>query len=968
MGNINSITDTQNSYIVPTGITLTDNIEHFNQLYKYIFSKLDGFKAYSYREQNFYYEFDDPRKDERAIKLTRAGRPMCGEITIMNLLNFLLFNKKTKQIDFNYLPEITQRENKDLTDFYKQYNVLSEYNKKSALISKFFSFMIDIPFEIISGIDDLYSIRSFERDYGDYNIPCVYRYNTIENKGGKTFIKNGVELRVTYFNLLRVLSFILKLDGELELRKLEENRNDDTFVKNALKEIIKLFQNPDIETITKDYTILFDKDDPIYSYSNPIEIGIYGANLKLSAHSEFNLISNTRKNFRKIKKLFTGYKIILNKINYTKENPVDIYSSIFFAIFKENNIYSEINFKYIPENYIIKFLNVLHLDFDDLYIPGSIIIELINFKKTNTLKIIFDKFNFLKKFYSLYLNYLIVNGIEFDINEYLKKYFLKYTKLSSYLFSDIINYNNIQIVKNIIDAKKNRIDYSLESIKTQEMFDLLDSTIDPKINKIKLYHQKIVGSIFNNKSTKFDFIDSTIFRKILKKNIEFYKNYIFGWTNISKNFIEKISTLDSVRDIITPKILSTNISSYKMLKIIKLKLPYYKFESDDNLKMLISNNYKRLIGVGIYDRNKIRIEKIEEQLDTLNLLCAVAEINKNLFLEQILCEIIDFRTNKNKSTDNSPVIISKTHLLSEYINHKFYEKFSDIFNSLNIYSNEYVYLCQPIFKLLSYQMKDEILKVNFKKIKDKSEIKIIKNIIEEYPKLYEKNMTLYSINMYKIYGSTYLPKIRSITRGNIKSSTHQFIFTSYNINNINLKKLLVGYYGTDEFTDFLINDITSEKLSSDDMILTDILYRYYEIGHDSIITFIASDISKKNSKYTKEYICKNMIKLLNVVISRINFTTSPDIAKRVYLVILKLCNTIRIKNRFLIKCLKNIINVDKLIIPDTIHKIKRTIDQVIKTSLEVEEGIYIKDRTFKSLVDIFNNEDLKTIVKKLGMK
>lgn len=968
MGNIENNIEVYDSYISPRPKPFTiTNVERFNVLYKYIFSKLDGFKAYGYREENLYYYFDDPRKDKDAIKLTKAGRPMCGEVTILNFLNFLLFNKTTKKIDFNYLPKITQKDNTALTDFYKKYNDLSEYNKNKQLISEFFSFMINIPFEIINGIDDVISIGAFNRDYGDFNIPCIYRYNTVVNKGGKTFIDNGVELRVTYYNLLRVLSFILKLDGELELRKLEENRLDDVFIKNALKEIIKLFQNPHILNILKDYKIIYDREDHIYSYSHPIDIEIHGATLKLSAHSEFNLISNAHKNFRKIKKLFpkSTYYIMLNRITYTKEDPVDIYTSIFFALFKENNIYSEINFKYIPEEYIIKFLNILHVDFDDLYIPSSIILDLLILKRSKILQIIFDKFNFPKQFYHLYLNYLIVNGCDFDIKKYLKKYFLKYNILTPQLFTNVIDYNNIEIVKDIIDNKQNNLKYDLWAIKTQEMFNLLDSTINSKTNKIDLYTEKIVNSIINNKSIKLEFLDSEIFKRILTVNIDFFKEYIFRCNNISKNLIEKISKLKSIKKIITPKILFTNIASYKIFELIKIKLPFYDFKNEDNLRMIISNNYKRLIGTGIYTSGFLPHEKIEDQIDILNLLCSMAENNKNLFLEQILCEIIAFR--KNNLTDNSPVITSKTHLLSAYISHKFYEKFSEIFNSLNVYSNEYVYLCQPIFKLLTYKIKNDILDVNFKKLKDKSEIEITKKIIEEYPKLYEKNMESYLSNMYKIYGSSYLPEIRTIIKGTVHQTSHHFIINSYIKRKIPLDILLIAYYGTDELTDFLITHFTVARLSSEISLLYKILKRYNDIGDDLSLNISIRDISKKNSKYTKEYICKNMIKLLNVIITRIDVTIDPTIIPQLHTIIVKICDNINMENKFLIKCLKNIINADKLYNSDNIHIIKRHIDRQIKTILEIE-GINIKSMPFNSIVKLFKNEDLNTIVKKLGMK
>lgn len=968
MGNIKSSKDIDNSYITVQPSQFGDiSKQIFNTLYKYIFTKMNGYKAYSYREENFYYYFNDPRKDEKASKVTQAGRPMCGEITIMNFLNFLLFNETEKKIDFNYLPQITQRENKELTNFYKKYNDISQYNKNPELISNFFGFMINIPVEMISGIDNLNVKRYFDRDYGDYNIPCIYRYHTTKNIGGKDFINEGVELRVTYFNLLRILSFILKLDGDLELRKIEENRNNDTFIKNSLLEIIKLFQNPNITNITKDYTISYDKDDPIYSYYNPIEITLSGATISLAGHSEFNLTSITNKNFRKIKKLLMNYQTIFKKINYTKEYPVDIFSSIFFALFKENNIYSEINFKYIPEEYIIKFLNILHIDLDNLYIPYNIIKDLIEYKKTKVLRVIFDKFSFPTRFYHLYLTYLIVNGIDFNINEILKSYFLKYNRVYSDLFTAIISYNNIEVVKNIIDAKRNILKYHLWAIKTKEMFDLLDSSIPPTISKIKFYHIKITSSIFINKPTKFEFIDSTIFKNILKKNIDYYESLIFNDDNVSKDLIEKISKLDpsTVQSIIKPEMIFSNVCGYELLKIVKLKLPYYNYESDENLSLLISNNYKKLISN--QSARMIQGMKIKSQIDILNLLCYTAELNKTLFLEQILCAIFEFR--KNNRNNNSPVILSKTHLLSEYMTHKFYDNFSEIFNSLNIYSFEYAYLCEAIFRSLAFEIKAEILKVKFKKINDKSEIKIIEKIIEEYPKLYEKNLKTYSINMYKLYGSKYLPRLNVIglNKFKINQLRTEFIFESYNRGIIELYMLLNAYYGTDEFTDFLISNLTKEKINTTPIILSLILNRYDKIGLNNDLVKIASNLTKKDSKYTKEYICKNMIKLLNVVILRIDESNARSEVLNINILITRFCNNINQQNTFLIKCIKNIINADKLNDPKNNDKMKAIIDRRIKKNL-IDLGINIVGKGIISLVALFKNEDLNIIVKKLDMK
>ena len=83
-------------------------IELYQSLYQDLFNSLIGFEVRQYTEPDLKKKFIDPRGDKDAQATIGEGRPMCGEVTIMNLLNFLLYNKDTQKIDFTFLPEETK--------------------------------------------------------------------------------------------------------------------------------------------------------------------------------------------------------------------------------------------------------------------------------------------------------------------------------------------------------------------------------------------------------------------------------------------------------------------------------------------------------------------------------------------------------------------------------------------------------------------------------------------------------------------------------------------------------------------------------------------------------------------------------------------------------------------------------------------------------------------------------------------
>ena len=74
-----------------------------------------SFKTFNYIGKNR--KFNDPRGDETANIRTTAGRPFCGEIAILNIINLLLWNSNTKKIEPSYFPDTV---NKPLKDFFSK--------------------------------------------------------------------------------------------------------------------------------------------------------------------------------------------------------------------------------------------------------------------------------------------------------------------------------------------------------------------------------------------------------------------------------------------------------------------------------------------------------------------------------------------------------------------------------------------------------------------------------------------------------------------------------------------------------------------------------------------------------------------------------------------------------------------------------------------------------------------------------
>lgn len=899
--------------------TTTENKEikvKFLEGYQIVFGgKIDGFINYSYRERLLFLNFPDPRGIDPSPTLG-DGRPMCGEVTILNFLNFLLFNKTTKQIDYTYLPDVTKANNLPLTDFYRTYTDIKKYNKDKTLISSFFDFYKHIPFKIIPGIDD--KVDYSERYYSDQFWQCVYKFNKQKSSGADTIIDLGIELRVTYFNMVRVLSYVLKLPAPLDLQTIESRYSDTLFLTNALKEIMLLFNNPDVRDITSEYSL--DKD-PL---AVPLNVVFKGGYLMLGRHSEFHLIKASK--FADIAKKFNSFPTIFNnkrRFSRGKIHPYDVYSSVFLSSMKDNIFYSELNFYMLQEDDLIKFIKILNSDFEELYINPRVIKTVIQTKKFKLANLFFEKFMLSRDSFTFYFKYALDEGISVD--NIMEKYFQKNLRLTYDILTLIIEKNRIDIIKNLISCGKfDKFSYfNFAAIKNQEMFNLIDSLI---VDKGTFYQELLTPLFWNTTANTKDelmiglsFIDNAVFKRLSGK-IPFVHSMLHY--NKIKN-LEIILNKNkeagvNFYEFMLPSDYFTKITTYSVFELIKKNwVDYSTHETKANIELMTRSCLVKLTNPKI---------TINEAFDIIKLLCHIIEIDESIF-ESVFSSVslLDVGVNFNITIDNG---FNCYALINNYLTLYFYNKFAK-------QVSKYILQCKPVCELFIYKIDDRIFDINISKQPD--DIKdIIRKMIDEYPKLFSACSAIYEpillANMGAAWDSsdtnilklnltmddlgpkrgrinpvfliTYYEKFRQVTWDS-PFSWSDFVslndgsdeLTSYIISNLlNKKKLSAAPYGSQDRNLFA-------QVNDSPYILA--LIRSYFGYHSHIITKLSSTLKKSDAKYTEEYISKNLIKVFNyALVQKSAYKPAKD---KLTSVLNSLLRKFRSTEKFMFKLFKSII-------------------------------------------------------------
>ena len=489
--------------------------------YKKIFfsnSIMVGFKNIRY--QGKYRKFEDPRNDPVANTNTKIGRPFCGEIALLNLFNLLLWNSSDKKLISDYLPDTIL---KTVKDFFVKYNKIDDFEKETAYL-EFFNLLENMPFELKDKELQPNIPNHFDRDYGDRNLNCVYRYFTKTETNPPKIIK-GIELRLSYFNLCRVLSYLLNLsEPTLKLEYIQNNLDKET-----LKRLLNNFKNPNIDTILKSYNYLEEYSSDITDLFdvNTKNIKLLTTVINLGSHSEMTEIvdkdtagTSTLKQILKTMGTFYDHK-------YNDDtNIYDIPKAVYVAKLKGNEIFSEIRFDKINDEESIKFFGILK-QVENFDIPVKLIHSLILSDKLLPLKYIFSNFNIYGKYkWSPFIKYLMDKKDDNITLEYIELYLkLSNRKKLNKVFIDLMTKNmDIELFRKIekyIDIKKIRIDF----ISNKELFTLI--TNKPEIKTLidtdpKMFDNYIYGLLsMNDFDTVFSFVKKG---KLEINNVIKYKN------------------------------------------------------------------------------------------------------------------------------------------------------------------------------------------------------------------------------------------------------------------------------------------------------------------------------------------------------------------------------------------------------------------------------------------------------------
>jgi len=533
--------------------------------------------------------FPEPRMQDALTKLDKDKvdkdkvkdliRPFCGEITLLNFINLLLFDTKEKKLKAEYFPDTVSKE---LKDFFNEHNKIEEFEKETVYI-EFYKYLEHIPFTLREE-EKVPRESGYNRDYGDRNLNCVYRYNVLSEET-PIKIEKGIELRLTYFNLCRVLSYILKLkDDTLKLEYIQNNLDEHT-----LKNIIAKFNNPNKQKILDSYKYSTGPEGDIYSI-NLKNIEILKKNILLGPHSEMNALSRDSTGVS-YPSILEGLGTYYDYFNETNDNYYNIPYAMYVSKMKDEDIFKNIRFDLIPYEETIKFLDILKQT-ENIDIPIDVIYKLTKYWNQYNdginfciLKYIFDNFTIIGYAkWILSLNFLLEINSSFSITKVKidKKITMEFLITFLDKFSKISSRNGLS---KIVFEKLAYLDFNL--FKTNKKY----LNIEKIVHVHKINDEKIFDDIFKNMKDK--------------KKIENIHSFLFLYIKFGK-IDDAISKIDELlKESITFKEIFKKIinnlysSKYHLIKSVTEKiqsnlsnliLKYFKLKIEDNIFYLYFDN------------------------------------------------------------------------------------------------------------------------------------------------------------------------------------------------------------------------------------------------------------------------------------------------------------------------------------------------------------------------------------------
>ena len=692
-------------------------------------SNLTNYILYNYNTYNNYV-YKNESKPEKKYEV----EPMCGEITIFNLVNILIYDFTEENINPKLLPETT------LQNFKNFYNKKTNYSFTSSEVYQFISMLHNIEF-----------VKNDE-------IQNIYSHYTKGSREGTDIYLDGYELAPSYITICIILAYIFGYDN-IDMIKINKIINESN--KKELNDLLKnifLFINTDIsKTLVKNLELNNSLAEIKYGYN--ININLEYISEKSNKKLSFILSTNKSHSEINFKNSFT-IDYITDKMNYYKKFNIPI-KQCYYSIIINDNIYESITIS--NSLLIFKLLRNYNINYDNEYNYIKYILSKEKYKhfftdKTDNI-IIYkygDNDNFIKLLYDNYikntdqqknikfiLNSFIKNNYS-DINETIKnkdEAFIKYiienildNNSSIKLFSTDDRYNKyLQFEKfddvnyyiHICDKYKENNDVIINLIEKNASvikFDTVyfDSLINKKISqrisldelypyffmrsKIFTAYNNILYNELINSLNILDYIHNKEY-----KHCEFYDN-------LFKNLYQYIDMLFKYLWFLCDVYISTKYKNYvKEIITITVKSPYISHE------ILIHR-------IVIPDLHKVtNYETIESYLNYIYIyvvVCVLTKLDDTFFYENHIMQIFSYSNAQelyeNKSNEMFNDIIKMCNI-NMYKTEKY--KIFYIFNSNDVIDYFYIIDISSEPNIYNVKYTDDVFLEHFMHIKAENSAK-----------------------------------------------------------------------------------------------------------------------------------------------------------------------------------------------------------------------------------------------------
>jgi hypothetical protein len=573
---------------------------------------------YNFKHTDIYSKIDVPKIDGTV----KSNWPICGEITILNLINLLILNKSTGKLDFTLLPESTIDL---LKDFYKRYDNID--NLKSPLvISEYMQILWNIPFPIIR-IDGIIDTK--------YNVYHEYDGNISEK---------GAEIIPSYENICRILSYIFRLATDIynyegsELKSLNINSN-------TLKEIFEYVKSEYAREMVANYEYNESQDNVTINLKN---LGIITLN---KLHAEYNITQSCNN--------------ILIEMNYYVQNETNLikmplhYGYCGILGFDYIYTYNELSDEFI-DFYIVMINNNFVLNFNTVHIILNYIFD----KKPHEYEQIITKneiYRNLFKYYEDYYQFFWEVQNENLIYRFINKIVLN-TRPNNYIFD--------------ITSKK------MTNIFIKCSLNIISQT---DIEKYKLHFDFLqIFAFFNDTENEFPYFvtikhfgtsEFSTFNVIFEKYDLFLydcnEKFIICFLLDSDTSVEKIINDNMIEKF--PNLL-INLLSYKN---IKTNSSYTKYKNYGNIVIKLINNFRYKL-VPLNSDNILFISQIK--IDDKQIQDNIIE----KYIEYLCTEEINNEICKNFINNYNLILYIKQHN-PIFTNDMFNDIMKYIANNINIY-------------------------------------------------------------------------------------------------------------------------------------------------------------------------------------------------------------------------------------------------------------------------------------------